>query len=120
MEERILCVYVNTVLRKIFRPKGEEIIGGWRKLHKEELHIFYSPNTFTVNKARSLWQVSVTTKGHKGIWWENQSDRVYLKNIGVDGKTMLKCVLKKLDGLLRTVLSGFVEEQVAGVSKGLK
>jgi hypothetical protein len=24
-------------LRKIFGPKGDEIIGGWRKLHNEEL-----------------------------------------------------------------------------------
>jgi hypothetical protein len=26
------------VLRGIFGPKREEVVGGWRKLHKEELH----------------------------------------------------------------------------------
>jgi hypothetical protein len=26
------------MLRKIFGPKMDEIIGGWRKLHYEELH----------------------------------------------------------------------------------
>jgi hypothetical protein len=83
------------VLRKIFRPKGEEVIGGWRKLHNEELRVFYSPDTFTVNKTRGLWQVSVTTEGRTGIWWENQSDRDHLKNTSVDGRTILKYVLKK-------------------------
>jgi hypothetical protein len=54
MEELILSVHENTVLRKTFRPKGEEVIGSWRKLHNEKLHVFYLPNTFTVNKTRGL------------------------------------------------------------------
>jgi hypothetical protein len=28
----------NRVLRRIFRPKREEVAGGWRRLHNEELH----------------------------------------------------------------------------------
>jgi hypothetical protein len=33
------------VLRKIFRPKRDEVTVGWRKLHNEELHSLYpSPN----------------------------------------------------------------------------
>jgi hypothetical protein len=33
------------VLRTIFEPKREELAGGWRRLHNEELHNFYaSPN----------------------------------------------------------------------------
>jgi hypothetical protein len=28
----------NRVLRRIFRPKRDEVTGGWRKLHNEELH----------------------------------------------------------------------------------
>jgi hypothetical protein len=35
----------NSVLRRIFGPKRDEIIGGWRKLRNENLHKFYSsPN----------------------------------------------------------------------------
>jgi hypothetical protein len=35
----------NIVLRKIFGPKKDKIISGWRKLHAEELLNFYSsPN----------------------------------------------------------------------------
>jgi hypothetical protein len=30
------------VLRKIFGPKRDEVIGDWRKLHNEELHNLYS------------------------------------------------------------------------------
>ena len=34
-EERRLRVCGNRVLRKIFRPKTEEVTGGWRELHNE-------------------------------------------------------------------------------------
>jgi hypothetical protein len=30
------------VLRRIFGPKRNEVTGGWRKLHDEELHGLYS------------------------------------------------------------------------------
>jgi hypothetical protein len=30
-------------LRRIFGPKRDEVIGGWRKLHNEKLHIIYPP-----------------------------------------------------------------------------
>jgi hypothetical protein len=41
-EENRLRVFENRVLRKIFGPKRDEVIGEWRKLHNEELHILYS------------------------------------------------------------------------------
>jgi hypothetical protein len=37
-EEYRLRVFENGVLRRIFGPKGDEMVGGRRKLHKEELH----------------------------------------------------------------------------------
>jgi hypothetical protein len=40
-EEHRLRVFENRVLR-IFGPKGNEVIGGWRELHNEELHNLYS------------------------------------------------------------------------------
>jgi hypothetical protein len=43
----------NRVLRRIFGPKRDEVTGGWRKLHDEELHGLYSsPNIFKVMKSR--------------------------------------------------------------------
>jgi hypothetical protein len=35
-------VLENRVLRRIFRPKREKIVGGWRKLHNKVLHNLYS------------------------------------------------------------------------------
>jgi hypothetical protein len=30
--------FENRVLRRIFQPKREEVVGRWRRLHNEELH----------------------------------------------------------------------------------
>jgi hypothetical protein len=35
-------VFENRLLRRIFGPKRDEVTGGWRKLHDEELHGLYS------------------------------------------------------------------------------
>jgi hypothetical protein len=40
-EEQRLGVFENRVLR-IFGPQRDEVTGGWRKLHNEELHNLYS------------------------------------------------------------------------------
>jgi hypothetical protein len=41
-EEHRLKVFENRVLRRIFRPKRDEVTGEWRKLHNEELCDLYS------------------------------------------------------------------------------
>jgi hypothetical protein len=44
-EECGLRVFKNRLLRRIFGPKREEVIGEWRKLHNEELNdLYYSPS----------------------------------------------------------------------------
>jgi hypothetical protein len=44
-EECRLRVSENSVLRRIFRLKRDEITGEWRKLHREEVNDLYStPN----------------------------------------------------------------------------
>jgi hypothetical protein len=45
MEEHRLRVFENRVLRRIFGPKRDEVTGGWRKLHNEELHNLYSSSS---------------------------------------------------------------------------
>jgi hypothetical protein len=37
-----LRVFENNVLRRIFRPRRDEVTGEWRKLHNEELHNLFS------------------------------------------------------------------------------
>jgi hypothetical protein len=61
LEEHRLRVFENRVLRRIFGPKRDEVIGGWRKLHNEELHGLYSsPGIVRVIKARrTRWEVHV-------------------------------------------------------------
>jgi hypothetical protein len=34
-------VFENRVLREMFVPKRDEVIGGWKKLHNKELHNLY-------------------------------------------------------------------------------
>jgi hypothetical protein len=47
-------VFENRVLRRIFGWKRDEVIGGWRKLHNEELHNLYSSSgTIRMIKSRS-------------------------------------------------------------------
>jgi hypothetical protein len=41
-EEQRLRVFENRVLRRIFGAKGEEVEGGWRRLHIEELRNLYA------------------------------------------------------------------------------
>jgi hypothetical protein len=57
------------VLRRIFGPKREEIIGGWRRVHNEELHNFYfSPNIIKIIKSRrTRWAGYIACMGREGM-----------------------------------------------------
>jgi hypothetical protein len=45
-------VFEKRVVRRIFGPKREEVAGGWRSLHNEELHNLYaSPNIIRVMRS---------------------------------------------------------------------
>ena len=51
MEELRLRVFENRMLRRIFGPKRDEVVGEWRELHNEELNDLYcSPNIVRVIK----------------------------------------------------------------------
>jgi hypothetical protein len=54
-EEHRLRVSENRVLRRIFGPTRDEVTGGSRKLHNEELHGLYSsPSIVRMIKARRM------------------------------------------------------------------
>jgi hypothetical protein len=41
---------------RLFGPKKDEMTGGWRKLHNEELHDLYSsPSIIRIIKSRRIW-----------------------------------------------------------------
>jgi hypothetical protein len=67
-EENRLRVFENRVLRRIFGPKRDELTGGWRKMHNEELHGLYSsPSIVMVIKARRMrWAGNVARMGGEG------------------------------------------------------
>ena len=64
-EERRLRVFENRVLRRIFRPKRDEVTGEWRKLHNKELNDLYSLlNIVRVVKSRRMrWAGHVARMG---------------------------------------------------------
>jgi hypothetical protein len=68
-EEHGLRVFEKRVLRRIFVPKRNEVTGGWRKLHNEELHNFYSsPCIIRMIKSRRMrWTWHVAGMGTSGM-----------------------------------------------------
>jgi hypothetical protein len=54
-EERKLRVFENSVSRRIFGLKRDEVTGEWRKLHNEEVNDLYSsPHIIRVIKSRRM------------------------------------------------------------------
>jgi hypothetical protein len=50
----------NTVLRRIFERKSEKVVGGWRRLHNEELRNLYAP----LNVVRVITSRMMSWAGH--------------------------------------------------------
>jgi hypothetical protein len=54
-EEHRVWLFENRAMKRIFGPKRDEVTGGWRKLHKDELHNLYSfPRTTRMIKSRKM------------------------------------------------------------------
>jgi len=70
-EQRKLRVFENVVLRRIFGPRRDEVMGEWRRLHNEELNDLYSsPNIVWVIKSRGMrWVGHVARMGEeRGVY----------------------------------------------------
>jgi hypothetical protein len=60
-----LKVFENRMLRRIFGPKRDGVMGGWRKLDNEELHDLYSsPSIIRIIKLRTM-----RLAGHVAQMW---------------------------------------------------
>jgi hypothetical protein len=66
-EEHRLRVFENKVLRRIFESKRDEVTGGWRKLHNEELRDLYSSLSIIIiiRSRRVRWVGHVARMGEK-------------------------------------------------------
>jgi hypothetical protein len=63
-------MFENKVLRRIFWPKKDGVVGGWRNLHNEELHNLYSsPNIIRIFKSRRMsWTEQVAQMGKRNMY----------------------------------------------------
>jgi hypothetical protein len=65
-EEHRLRVFEYRMLRRIYEPKREEVIGEWRKIHTEKLNDLYSaPNIIRGMKSRMRWAGNVERMGER-------------------------------------------------------
>jgi hypothetical protein len=65
-EEHVLKVFENRVLRRIFGPKRDEIVGGRRKLHYEEHHILHSLSNIVIITKEYEMGRACSTHGEEG------------------------------------------------------
>jgi hypothetical protein len=57
-------VFENRVLKRIFGPNRQEVVGSWRRLHNEELYNLHaSPNIIRVIKSKKRWVRHVAHMG---------------------------------------------------------
>jgi hypothetical protein len=91
----------NSVLRRIYRPKIDEVTGGWRKLHNE-LHNLYSlPSIIRMIKSRRMrWAGDVSRMGNRAMhteyWWESQKERYCYKDQDTGRWIILKWILDRM------------------------
>jgi hypothetical protein len=83
------------VLWRIYRPKREEAVGGWRKLHyKEHRKLYFSVNVRVIRLRRKKWggmqQACERSDVHTKFWSKNLKGRDHLGDLGVSGKIILK------------------------------
>ena len=95
-----LRVFENRMLRKTFGSKTDEVTAEWRTLHNEELYDLYcSANIIRVNKSRRRrWAGGVARNVHTACWLRNLRERNHLRDLGIDGKIILKSIFRNLVG----------------------
>ena len=69
-EERKLRLFENKVLRRIFGPRRDEVMGDWRRLRNELNDLYSSPNIVRVIKSRRMrWAGHVACLGDdRGVY----------------------------------------------------
>jgi hypothetical protein len=101
-EKHRLRVFENRVLRRIFGPKRDEVIEGWRKLHNEELHNLYcSPSIIRLTMSKRMgWAGHLARMGRGRMrivfWWESQKERGHWEDLDIGERIILKWILERM------------------------
>jgi hypothetical protein len=88
-------VFENRVLRRIFGPKRDEVTGGWRKLHNEELHNLHSSPSVTrmIKSRRMRWVGHVArireNRNAYRFGWESHKERDHYEDQDVGERRMI-------------------------------
>jgi len=91
------------VLRRIFGPRRDEVIGEWRRLRNGELNDLYSsPNIVRVIKSRRMrWAGYVgrmgEVRGCIGSCWRNRREGDHWGDLGVHGWIILGWISRRWD-----------------------
>jgi hypothetical protein len=79
-EEHRLRVFVNRVLKRIFGPKTDEVTGGLRKVHNEDLHNLYSSISRMIKSGRMrrvghAARIEAKRNAHRIFVWKPEGKR---------------------------------------------
>jgi hypothetical protein len=100
----------NRALRRIFEPKRDEIIRGWRKLHNVGLHNLHSSSSIIrmIKSRRMRWAAHIAhmrrRRMHGGFLGEIQKERGHCGNLDMGEEIILRWILEKYDGVVRAGL----------------
>ena len=107
------------VLRRMFGPRRDEVMGEWGRLYNEKLNdLCSSLNIVRVIKWRRMrWAGHVACMGEErgclGSWWGNQREGDHWGDLGVDGRIILERISRRWDVCIWTGL-GWPRIETAG------
>jgi hypothetical protein len=86
-----LRVFWNRVLNRIFGPKRDEVIGGWRKMHNEELpNLHCSPSIMRIIEMGRTCSMHGEKRNSYRILVGKQGERNHPKDLDVGARIILK------------------------------
>jgi hypothetical protein len=90
-------VFENSARRKILGPKRDEVTGDWRRLHKQELYNMYSSRNIIQAMKNEMSHTSGMYENRRGsyrFFVRDMGEKGHLKDLGVDGKIILKWIFR--------------------------